>query len=169
MRRSKPCLVCQHPKRPEIDKALAAGVVSQARIGASYGLTQCSLSRHLRRCIRPAVAKALETRELITGTSLISNTLDMQALAHESAHKAALSENQSALAPLINSYHKGTELLAKLAGLEGFKPNSSTTNVAINAPGAQFGIVLPFQPALQAPETKVLAPAEVLEAELVES
>jgi hypothetical protein len=169
MSRATRCPVCLHPQLLEINKALAAKRVQQRDLAATFGLSQFALSRHKHRCVARAVTKALERQELITGASLIANTTRIQSIVQSSLETCAIDGNHAQIAPLANSYHKGNEMLAKLAGLEGFRPASSTTNVAINAPGAQFGIIMPFQTALQSVERKELAAPDVIDAELIES
>jgi hypothetical protein len=157
------CAVCNHPQRTEIDKALALGTAPQRTIGASYGIEQSALSRHRTKCIKTAVAKALETRELITGTSLISTELEIQSLVHQSAHQAASQGNHSALAPLANAYHKGTETIAKLAGIEGFRQPQAVTNVAVDARGSQFALVLPFSQVVDSKPVAALVDPDVID------
>lgn len=153
------CKVCQHPQVADINRALASGGASQATIGASFGLTQTVICRHKNQCIAPALAKAIEKQALISGATLISDVATTRGLLADSMHKCALSDNHSALAPLAGASFKGVELLAKLAGLPGFQPASSTVNqVAIDARGSQFALVLPFREQAQSTAMEQLAP-----------
>lgn len=52
------CLTCQHIKRPEIDRRLAAGE-PLARVAPDYGLTTSSLYRHRTNCLKIASSNAI--------------------------------------------------------------------------------------------------------------
>src|SRR5262249_58972122 len=52
------CRTCQHIKRPEIDRRLAAGE-PLARVAPNYGLTTSSLYRHRTNCLKLPSSNAI--------------------------------------------------------------------------------------------------------------
>ena len=64
------CLTCQHLKRPEIDRRLAAGE-PLARIAPDYGLTTSSHYRHRSNCLKLASSNAI-AKEAARGTAALA-------------------------------------------------------------------------------------------------
>jgi hypothetical protein len=53
------CKTCQHLKRPDIDRRLAAGE-AVARVAKAYELNRSSLDRHRRNCLKLASSNAIK-------------------------------------------------------------------------------------------------------------
>lgn len=66
----RPCTVCNHPERQEIDKALVSGTVYR-KLSETYGLTASSLCRHRKGHIPAQVAKAFEATEVSRAAELV--------------------------------------------------------------------------------------------------
>ena len=64
------CSTCQHVKRAEIDRRLAAGEPGN-RIARDYGLNPSSLHRHRTKCLQLAASNAI-MREVARGTAAIT-------------------------------------------------------------------------------------------------
>ena len=64
------CSICSHPKRPEIDQALALGQASIRAIARQFGATKDSLARH-RAHIPAGLLKAKEAAEVAEADSLL--------------------------------------------------------------------------------------------------
>jgi hypothetical protein len=64
------CLTCQHLKRPEIDRRLAAGE-PLARVAPDYALTTSSLYRHRTNCLKLASSNAI-AKEAARGTAALA-------------------------------------------------------------------------------------------------
>ena len=64
------CRTCQHLKRPEIDRRLAAGE-PLARVAPDYGLTTSSLYRHRTNCLKLASSNAI-AKEAARGTAALT-------------------------------------------------------------------------------------------------
>jgi hypothetical protein len=64
------CNTCQHLKRPDIDRRLAAGE-PVARVAQAYGLTQSSVYRHRTNCLKLASSNAI-TKEAARGTAALA-------------------------------------------------------------------------------------------------
>jgi hypothetical protein len=132
---SRVCRTCQHLKRPEIDRRLAAGEPT-AQVARDYEINLSSLHRHRTNCLRLASANhikkeaargtaavaLLPSKETLSGafTDLTRRIDDIIAQAQaEGSLKIALSG--------LNSLRQTLESHARLAGHIG----SSQVNVAI--------------------------------------
>lgn len=153
------CTVCRHPQAAAINAGLAKPGVSQREIAVSFGLNQKTLWRHATLCVARSVSKAVEKQELISGVSMIGDISRVRGMYDSAMSQTYQSGDFKTLAPLGTVYLKATEQIAKLAGLDGFKqPQTILNQVSVDARGSQFALVMPFHPALQAAETKELAP-----------
>ena len=75
----RPCTVCNHPERQEIDKALVSGTVYR-KLSETYGLAASSLCRHRKGHIPAQLAKVYEAAEVSRAAELVRE---------EENHKAA--------------------------------------------------------------------------------
>jgi hypothetical protein len=130
------CHTCQHLKRPEIDRRLAAGE-PLARVAPDYGLTTSSLYRHRTNCLKLASSNAiakeaargtaalalLPTKETLSGAYFeLRDRIDQ--IARQAEQQGSL---KVALAGL-NSIRQTLDSLARLAGHD-----SADVNVAVQA------------------------------------
>jgi hypothetical protein len=130
------CLTCQHLKRPEIDRRLAAGE-PLARVAPDYGLTTSSLYRHRTNCLKLASSNAiakeaargtaalalLPTKETLSGAYFeLRDRIDQ--IVRQAEQQGSL---KVALAGL-NSIRQTLDSLARLAGHDG-----ADVNVAVQA------------------------------------
>jgi hypothetical protein len=67
---SRSCTTCQHLKRPEIDRRLAAGEPA-ARIARDYELSQSSLHRHRANCLKLGSSNAIK-KEAARGDAAVA-------------------------------------------------------------------------------------------------
>ena len=67
---SRPCRTCQHLKRREIDRRLAAGEPS-AQIARDYELNASSLHRHRLNCLKLASSNAI-MKDAARGTAAVA-------------------------------------------------------------------------------------------------
>jgi hypothetical protein len=130
------CLTCQHLRRPEIDRRLAAGE-PLARVAPDYGLTPSSLYRHRKNCLKLASANAI-AKEAARGTAALAllptkETLSAAyfALRDRIDQIARQAEQQGSLKIALsglNSIRQTLDSLARLAGHDG-----ADVNVAVQA------------------------------------
>lgn len=152
-----PCSVCRHPQADQI--ATAFGNDTPAReVAVAFGLHDRTVQRHFKYCLKPAVAKALARQELATGARLIARVEEKQAIVSRGLSLAVESGELKHIAPLTTSFYRGVELTAKLAGVEGFRPASSTTLQVAAGQGGQVFIALP-----QAAEPLAIKGADVID------
>ena len=65
---SRKCSTCQHVKRAEVDRRLAAGEPS-SEIAKDYGINPSSLHRHRANCLKLASSSAI-MKETARGTAV---------------------------------------------------------------------------------------------------
>lgn len=134
---SRSCTSCQHLKRPEIDRRLAAGEPS-TQIARDYDLNSSSLHRHRKNCLKlapsnqikkeaargSAAVALLPSRETLSGAYL-----DLQARIDQIV---ALAEQQRSLNVAISGLNSIRQTLDSLARLAGhLQPAGAQVNVAV--------------------------------------
>jgi hypothetical protein len=135
------CRTCQHLKRPEIDRRLAAGE-PLTRVAQDYGLTSSSLYRHRTNCLKLASSNAivkdaargsaamalLPSKETLSGAYFeLRDRIDQ--IARQAEQQGSL---KVALAGL-NSIRQTLDSLARLAGHDGADVNVAVqTNVNVD-------------------------------------
>ena len=130
------CHTCQHIKRPEIDRRLAAGE-PLARVAPDYGLTPSSLYRHRTNCLKLGSSNAI-AKEAARGTAalaLLPSKETLGAAYFELRDRidqiARQAEQQGSLKVALaglNSIRQTLDSLARLAGHDG-----ADVNVAVQA------------------------------------
>ena len=134
---SRSCRTCQHLKRPEIDRRLAAGEPS-TQIARDYELNPSSLHRHRSNCLKlgssgaikkdaargTAAAALLPSKETLSGAYFdLRDRIDQI---------VAQAEQQGSLAVAVsglNSIRHTLDSLARLAGHD--RANGTQVNVAV--------------------------------------
>jgi hypothetical protein len=111
---ARPCTVCIHPQRAEIDERLARGEPKE-RVANAYGLSESSVFRHFHRHLVDMLALAHEGR--VADADSILGKLDeyerwLRTLATKGGRDGDLRLSVSALSQLIRL----SELLAKVRG-----------------------------------------------------
>ena len=130
------CLSCQHIKRPEIDRRLAAGE-PLTRVAPDYGLTPSSLYRHRANCLKLGSSNAI-AKEAARGTAalaLLPTKETLSAAYFELRDRidqiARQAEQQGSLRVALaglNSIRQTLDSLARLAGAD-----AGDVNVAVQA------------------------------------
>jgi hypothetical protein len=147
---SRSCRTCQHLKRPEIDRRLAAGEPS-AQIARDYELNASSLHRHRTNCLKlgssneimkdaargTAAAALLPSKETLSGAYL-----ELRARIDEIVAQA---EQQGSLAVAVsglNSIRQTLDSLARLAGYD--RAAGAQVNVAIQT-NVNINLTVPWR------------------------
>jgi hypothetical protein len=134
---SRVCNTCQHLKRAEIDRRLAAGEPT-AQVARDYQLNPSSLHRHRVNCLRLGSANAIK-KEVARGTAAVAllpskETLsgafsDLHARIDEIIAQAQAEGSLKIALSGLNSLRQTLESHARLAGHIG--PATAKVNVAI--------------------------------------
>ena len=132
------CNTCQHLKRPEIDRRLAAGEPS-AQVARDYGLNPSSLHRHRVNCLKLGSSNVIK-KEAARGTAAIALLPSKENLGvaylelrQRIDQIVAQAEQQGSLPVAIsglNSIRQTLDSLARLTGHVG-APAGTQVNVAV--------------------------------------
>ena len=129
------CKTCQHLKRPDIDRRLAAGEPS-AQVARDYELNASSLHRHRTNCLKLASSNAIK-KDAARGTAAVALLPSKETLSGAYFELrtridqiVAQAEQQGSLRVAVsglNSIRQTLDSLARLAGHTG----SAQVNVAV--------------------------------------
>jgi transposase-like protein len=134
---TRSCTSCQHLKRPEIDRRLAAGE-SAARIARDYDLNSSSLHRHRTNCLKLASSNAIKKEAargsaavaLLPSKETISGAyLDLQTRIDQIVEQAQKQGSLNVAISGLNSIRQTLDSLARLAG--HLQPAGAQVNVPV--------------------------------------
>jgi hypothetical protein len=133
---SRKCSTCQHVKRAEIDRRLAAGEPG-SQIAGDYRLNPSSLHRHRKNCLGLAASNAI-MKEVARGTAaavclptkedLNSAYFDLLAQIDEVVAQA---KAEGSLQTALNGLNSIRHTLDSLSRLSGFDRQGTQINVAV--------------------------------------
>lgn len=113
---ARPCTICTHPRRTEIDQALVAGITSNTAIATKFDVIETSLRRHRENHLPAKLAQAQEAHEVAQADDLLGQVRSLQErtlVILQTAEQAG--ELRTALAA-IGQARGNLELLARLLG-----------------------------------------------------
>jgi hypothetical protein len=134
---SRSCQTCQHLKRPEIDRRLAAGEPT-AQIARDYELNPSSLHRHRVNCLKLGSSNVI-MKDAARGTAAVAllpskETLsgayfDLRARIDQIVAQAQAEGSLSVAISGLNSLRQTLDSLSRLAGHD--RAGSTEVNVAV--------------------------------------
>jgi hypothetical protein len=134
---TRPCSTCQHLKRPEIDRRLAAGE-PVAQVARDYDFNLSSLHRHKTNCLKLGSSNQIK-KEAAQGSAAVTllpskETLtdayaDLRAKIDEIVAQAQQQGSLNVAISGLNSIRQTLDSLARLAG--HLQPASTQVNVAV--------------------------------------
>jgi hypothetical protein len=137
------CTVCEHPKRAEIDTALADSATRLRGIARTHHLSEDAVFRHKTAHLPATLSKAHEAEEASRADDLLRQVKALQGKTLSLLLKAeAAGELRTALAA-IREARGNLELLAKLAGELDERP---VVNVVLIDPRVRDAIVRALAP-----------------------
>ena len=131
------CKTCQHLRRPEIDRRLAAGE-PVAQVARDYDLNLSSLHRHRTNCLKLAssnqikkdAARGSAAIELLPSKETLSGAyLELRARIDQVVEQAQQERSLNVAISGLNSIRQTLDSLARLAG--HLQPASTQVNVAV--------------------------------------
>src|SRR5262245_31022274 len=161
---TRPCNTCDHLKRPEIDRRLAAGE-AVAQLARDYGLTASSVRRHRSNClklgssneIKKDAARGSAALALLPSKESLGDAYaDLQARVDEIVTQAQQQGSLNVAISGLNSVRQTLDSLARLAGhlqAAGTQVNVAVqTNVNVGAAEIAERLIQKFdhQPQLKA-------------------
>jgi hypothetical protein len=134
---SRSCTSCQHLKRPEIDRRLAAGEPSTA-IARAYDLAVSSLHRHRTNCLKLASSNAIK-KDAARGSAAVALLpsketmsgayLELQTRIDQIVVQAEQQGSLNVAISGLNSIRQTLDSLARLAG--HLQPAGAQVNVPV--------------------------------------
>ena len=131
------CKTCEHLKRPEIDRRLAAGEASTA-VARDYDLTVSSVHRHRTNClklgssnqIKKEAARGSAAVALLPSKETLSDAyLELRTRIDQVVEQAQQQRSLNVAISGLNSIRQTLDSLARLAG--HLQPASTQVNVAV--------------------------------------
>ena len=133
---ARKCSTCQHVRRAEIDRRLAAGEPGN-QIAQDYGVNPSSLHRHRANCLGLSSSNAI-MKEVSRGTAAVAclpskddlagGYFQLRAQIDQIAKQA---EEQGSLQIALSGYNSVRHTLDSLARLAGFDRQGAQVNVAV--------------------------------------
>ena len=111
----RPCTICTHDQREEIDKALVSGTPYR-NISKRFSVSMGALSRHRADHLPSHLAKAQEAREVAQADDLLAQVRDLQTKALRILARAEKTGRLRTALAGIREARANLELLAKLLG-----------------------------------------------------
>src|SRR3954451_13185913 len=133
---ARKCSTCQHIKRAEIDRRLAAGEPGN-QLAQDYGLNASSLHRHRSNCLRLSSSNAI-MKEVARGTAAVACLpskdelgtayFDLRARIDQIVDQA---QRQGSLQIALSGLNSVRQTLDSLSRLAGFDRQGTQVNVAV--------------------------------------
>lgn len=125
---ARPCTVCRHPGREEIDAALAGGA-SLAEVGGRFGLKRMALSKHRRDDLPASLTRAVEVVADRRGESLAEEINRKKREAEEIGKQAQRDGDGRTALMAVKVYSDLVELMLKAAALVNQQTDQKITVV----------------------------------------
>jgi hypothetical protein len=134
---SRSCTTCQHFRRPEIDRRLAAGE-PVAQVARDYEINLSSLHRHKTNCLKLASSNQIK-KDVARGSAALALLPSKETLSsayfelqHRIDQIVAQAQQQGSLKVAISGLNSVRQTLDSLARLAGhLQPASTQVNVAV--------------------------------------
>lgn len=139
----RPCSVCRHPDRAEIDRALIAGEGFAAVSRRSAGLTEDAVRRHHAKHLpHAAVQEAADAREEAEGDRGADLLAEAQSLRRKGMALLAKAESAGELRTALAGVREAGRLLELEAKLRGQIEAAPTVNVVLSPAWLQVQTVI---------------------------
>jgi len=162
-KRGRPCTVCQHPKRDEIDKRLASNAnfagISRDYAGISRdfaGISEDALKRHKEKHLPGTLAKAENIKEVVKADALLE---DVKALRKKALGILEAAEKAGDLKTALLGIREARSCMELLAKVEGQLKDGPQINFVLSAEWIELRtlIITALDPYPEAKEAMVLA------------
>ena len=155
-KRGRPCTVCQHPKRDEIDKRLATDL-NFAGISRDFaGISEDALKRHREKHLPGALAKAENITEVVKADALLE---DVKSLRKKALGILETAEEAGDLKTALLGIREARSCMELLAKVEGQLKDTPQVNFILSAEWIELRtlIITALDPYPEAKEAMVLA------------
>jgi len=126
------CAVCNHPRRAELDKALALEKMTAAQVAREVGCNRTSVGRHVKNHLLPAVASGPASPEVRPVTAagdidILTEVKELYSMIRKQLEAAEKESNWKALRAFHAEARNDLELLGKLVGKLESAPSFNLT------------------------------------------
>lgn len=132
-KRGRPCTVCQHPKRDEIDKLLIPSDANFAAISRDFAVSEDALGRHKESHIPNELLKSNDIQEIAKADVLLGQLNEAREKTLSLLDKAEKAANTRAYGPPVAYLKEIREQIKLLAELEGRLAAQPQINITLNA------------------------------------
>jgi len=111
---SRPCSICRHPQREDIDAALVAGSATYRAIAERYGTSLTALHRHKKEHLPLELVKAQEAQEVAQADTLLGQIMDLQTRTLSILQRAEKAGDLRTALQAVREARGNLELLARM-------------------------------------------------------
>lgn len=131
-KRGRPCTICQHPERDEINSLLASTDANFAAISRNFaGITDDALKRHKELHIPELLSKSNDIKEIVNADSLLLKLQEEAVFVREMRDSAKAGGDIELALKAVDRALKCIELYAKVQGL--IQEHPTVVNITLNA------------------------------------
>ena len=112
---ARPCVICSHPDRAEIDTLILNG--KNPGITGRYDVSSSASSRHRLNHVQPSVVAAAQARGDLSAESIITNLSELSTRAEKLLAAAGAAGDRAAAAKLIKECRETLTTLGRTVGL----------------------------------------------------
>jgi hypothetical protein len=139
---SKPCPLCVHPRRAEIESSLLAGKTVR-EIGRELRISKTSVGVHRSRCMRLAIQAAQQSRQAAKGGELLSKLDGLLQQAMDVAQRARAEGNDKLLLTALREARETVRTMGEFSGAKTEAPKLQTSYTIIFEGGRPVTKALP--------------------------
>lgn len=156
------CTVCTHPKRSEIDLAIATGL-SKLEIARSFGVSESSVYGHGDRHLTPAIAKAAHNNAVLSAERIVSRLDEIDRVTRKLITDAIATGDIRAATSAVTELRGQLKFIAELAGK--LQPEGTTVVNVLASPEWMGALSVILDALTEYPEARLAVATSIAELE----
>jgi len=113
---ARPCTICNHPQRAEIDRVLAAGQTANTVLSSQFAVTEQALRRHKDKHLPAQLVKAQEAREVAQADDLLAQVKRLQIVTMNVLKLAYDAQDLRTALQAVSQARQNLELVGRIVG-----------------------------------------------------
>jgi len=113
---ARPCSICTHAQREEIDRALAAGRTANTVLSSQFAVTEQALRRHKEKHLPAQLVKAQEAREVAQADDLLAQVKRLQIVTMNILRIAYDAQDLRTALQAVGQARQNLELVGRIVG-----------------------------------------------------
>lgn len=113
---ARTCTVCAHPRRAEIDQALAAGQTANTVLSSQFVVTEQALRRHKAQHLPAALVKAQAVQEVAQADDLLVQVRRLQGVTLSILRQAYDAQDLRTALQAVGQARQNLELVGRIVG-----------------------------------------------------